>query len=147
MVSMFDRLTRFPHTPGRDRKEERLTEAFAATLRAAPELARTVVTDLFELKRPPEGEATVTPQRRTGLGLQRVDIEIRFGPRPTPILRVWLELKWGAAPDGEQLAEYDQALQAQPGPFQLALITPAPVLAPPPGTPARVRCATWQDVG
>jgi hypothetical protein len=42
-ASLFGRLDRFAPTELRDPGEERLTEAFAATLEAAPELAETLV--------------------------------------------------------------------------------------------------------
>lgn len=108
--SLFGELTNHGYNPARDPAEERLTEAFAATLRSGENAVRHLlralgVTDL------PAADVEVTTQRYTSAG-DRVDIEVRFGPVQRPALLVWLELKWDADPDDEQLRRYRAALDA-----------------------------------
>jgi len=118
-------LDRFAPTGLRNPREERFTEAFAATLEAAPELAETLVErwskryrdggNWDDLPAGKLGPLEVQTQRRADR-LDRVDIELLFGPRANPALRVWLELKRDAPLGPGQLERYGKALRRLPGP-------------------------------
>ena len=142
MRSLFDRLTRHSYNPRRNPQEERLTEAFAATLEAAPDAAAQLVKSLRLTSSKPDTDLQVTTQRPAGGG--RVDVELRFGTHARPELVVWLELKCDAPPDGDQLWSYARALTALPYRTELALITRRDAVFP---EAAPGRHGTWQEVG
>jgi hypothetical protein len=143
--SLFDRLTRFGFNPSRDLSELRLTEAFAATLEAAPDVTRGLVAHIFGID-PPPGEVAVSSQRRTAEG-DRVDVEIHFGPLVEPSLLAWLELKWKDTPRTEQLHRYDAALKALGGVYERRLALIAPDYAEVPSLPEGVAACSWDELG
>src|SRR5438874_148669 len=98
-ATVFRRLQQFARTPGRDAREDRLTEALAATFEASPEAARFVVGEWFALA--PAGELTVTTQR-WARATERLDLELVFGALNHPEARVWLEAKVDATPYRQQ---------------------------------------------
>src|SRR4051794_15514715 len=104
-LSLFGRLTRFAYNPRRDPREERLTEAFAEVLRSSRHAAVHLLRELELLDGDPGGGFDVVTQRFT-TGGDRVDIEVRFGPASRPRQVTWLELKWDAEPDPDQLRRY-----------------------------------------
>lgn len=143
--SLFSAVTRFIPGDRRDPFEERLTEALAGTLRAAPEAACEL--ELVRRLDPTTmtaGELTVTPQRWTRDG-DRVDVELCFGPVAQPKALVWLELKVDAPPDASQMRRYDDALRERARPagcaYALALVTKRDVPEPL-GMPADVKHCT-----
>lgn len=84
----------------------------------------------------------MTTQRRTLVG-DRVDIEVRYGPGVRPELVVWLELKWDAIPDAEQLARYALALEKlRYRRTALGLVAPRGAVVP---EDAPGRHGTWND--
>lgn len=127
--SLLGRITRYARTPGRDAREDRLTEVLAAMLER-PELPG--LTEAL-VRRWLMGEAAGTQASeilgRLGRGgvwrtwvktqrvitvpsgeTRRIDLEVtlRSDEAPDPIV-VWLEVKHGAAPEREQLVAYVEA--------------------------------------
>lgn len=155
MTSMFGRVTRFSATASRNPAEERLTEAFAATLEAAPALCEALTArwskpysdgNWSPLPPLPLGTPEVRTQRRAN-GRERVDIEMLFGPLARPVLRVWLELKQDADPDPDQLGRYLKALRELGGPHRLLLVAPSNAKFPEPGElPEETGIETWTGV-
>ena len=129
MPSLFSRLSRHAHNPLRDPGEERLTEAFATTLEAAPEATAELLRGLRLGTPPSDAPLAVTTQRRTAGG-DRVDIELRYGATAAPELIIWLELKKDAPPDPDQMQRYAAALNALRCSSALALLTKRGVVVP-----------------
>ena len=149
MPTLFGRLRRYAFTPGRDAREDRLTEALAATLEAAPAAARRLVTALFadhdsgdELKF--GGEARIATQRRTLAG-DRIDLQVSFGPEARPTFTAWIEAKVDAPATREQAERYVAAARQNRGPTRVCWLLPVgrPVQG---GTPDGVPVCTWQEL-
>src|SRR4051812_37708852 len=128
-TSLFTRITQFAERADRNPSEERLTEAFAAVLRASREAAVCIVEELLH-ENVGDESVSVSTQRYTAKR-DRVDVEIRFGPAARPTLLVWFELKWNADPDADQLRRYRDALDELRRPYRLALIAPRDKTLPP----------------
>src|SRR4051794_40956260 len=99
--TLFRRLRKYTPTVDRDAREDRLTEALAATFEAAPDAARALVTEWFDVR--PEGPLTVATQKRVRPG-ERLDLELVFGPPNRRNLTVWLEAKVDAGAFAGQVA-------------------------------------------
>jgi hypothetical protein len=141
--SLFGRLGRYTATPGRDPREDALTETLAATLEAVPDAARAVAEAWFGDA--PAGDLVVKTQRRTEAG-ERIDLELLFGPVSSPNLLVWLEAKVGARPFREQAERYLRSLANQhTARFEFAWLLPVGV-QPVDGTPEGAPVHTWQEL-
>jgi len=141
MTSLFTRLAKFGFNPARDPKEERLTEAFAAALRATPEAARELVkTHMAGGSSVPSGPLTVSTQRQTDDG-DRIDIELRFGSLAEPQALIWIELKWDSPPRAEQLNRYQAAIDRLGGDYRRAVCLIAR------NPPEWWHGVAWRDVG
>jgi hypothetical protein len=140
--TLFRRLRRYSPTPGRDAREDRLTEALAATFEAAPHAARHLVDEWFQIRA--EGTLTVATQKRVRPG-ERLDIELVFGPLNRRNLTVWLEAKVGAIPYRDQVARYLDALQSVSGEHRLSWLLPVDREVHG-GTPDGVLERSWLDV-
>lgn len=140
--NLFSRLRRFTPTSGRNPREDRLTEALAATFEGAPAAAAFLAEAWFGLRS--GGEVTVTTQRwvrRT----ERLDLEVVFGPVGKPDCRFWLEAKIGATPSREQARRYLDALSELAGEGRLSWLLPVGVVVRD-GSPDGVPEHTWQDL-
>jgi hypothetical protein len=140
--SLFRRLRRFRATVGRDAFEDRLTEALAATLEAAPAATRELVGRWFDAR--PEGPLLVATQRWAGAG-ERIDLELAFGPLQRPELRVWFEAKVDAAPQRDQAERYLAALERLGGPGRLSWLVPVGVGVAG-GSPPGAAEHNWQEL-
>jgi hypothetical protein len=140
--TLFRRMRRFSPTPGRDAREDRLTECLAATFEAAPEAARFLVAEWFDLS--PDGGLTVTTQRRVRPG-ERLDLELVFGSVNRPEVTVWLEAKVGAIPWRDQAARYLAVLETVPGDTRLSWLLPVGREVGG-GSPDGVSKKSWQDL-
>ncbi len=148
--TLFWRLRRYRRTPGRDAREDRLTEALAVTLESCNEGARALVRDVFGKEIDLSGDITVRTQQAAG-GARRVDIELAFGPEDRPRLRVWFENKVGPeattpSKQGEQymrhLAEPYKGRNVE---WCFAWILPVGMEIEG-DVPEKARRATWQEV-
>lgn len=133
-------MRRYAPTPGRDAREDRLTEALAATLEAAPEAGRWLVGRWF--RHEPVGQLHVETQRWVGPG-ERIDLELVFGSVNRPELRVWFEAKVDADAVAEQPTRYLHLLEQLPGRSHLSWLLPVGA-AVKGGSPDGVREHTWQ---
>jgi len=141
-TNLFRRLQRFAPTPGRNPREDRLTEALAATFEGAPSVAAYLATAWFGLS--PEGDLTVTTQRWVR-ATERLDLELVFGPVGRPECRIWLEAKVEATPARDQARRYLNALNELAGERRLAWLLPIDVEVKG-GSPPEVAERTWQDL-
>ena len=106
--SLFRRLQQYPRRPGRDPVEDRLTEGLAATLDAAPDAARFLISSRFPAL-PTTGRLTIRTQVRES-GANRIDLEVEFaGSGGTT--RVWFENKVASPVEPAQGLRYVQRLQ------------------------------------
>lgn len=146
--SLFRRLRRYSATPGRDPREDRLTEALCATLAAAPEAARDLVAAAFPDVDLPDAPLLVDTQERAG-GLRRADLQILFGEPRCPSLRVWFEAKVSSPAYREQgeiyIAELRRRQRADGAPWMFAWLLPVGADVDG-GTPERTAVLTWQRV-
>ena len=140
--TIFARLRRYAVTPGRDAREDRLTEALAATLQAAPDAARALVSAFFAVKL--AGIPSVTTQRRTDRG-DRVDLEIRVGSDTRPEFVAWIEAKVDAVPGRDQAERYLTAARALGCEARVCWLLPVGVQVQG-GTPEGVPVHTWQEL-
>lgn len=109
--SIFQSLQKYTRTPGRNPREDRLTEALAVTLNRAPDAARFLVRKLFtELEVPTKSRAEARTQVWTRRG--RVDLALVFGAENGDLL-VWFENKVDAPPEAEQGKRYIEELKAR----------------------------------
>lgn len=140
--TLFRRLRRYTPTPGRNAREDRLTEALAATLEAAPEAARALVADWYKVNA--EGRLTVATQKRVRPG-ERLDLELVFGSLNRRNLTVWLEAKVDATAYAHQVKRYVDALKSVHGDRRLSWLLPvdSPVRGQ---NPFDVGQQTWFDV-
>lgn len=143
MSSLFHRLQRYQRTPGRDAREDRLTEALAVTLEAAPEAARHLVNTHFGVL-PATTAQVATQVRRPGL---RADLEVCFGRPLDPELVIWLEAKVDSRAYRAQGERYMQALELCPSGrwrFTWLIRGEREVEG---GVPEHAECLTWQELG
>lgn len=103
-LSLFERLRRFGQTPGRDAREDRMTEGLASCLEAAPDAAVKLVERVFEDVTVPSGGLELWTQRPvTQFG--RADLVLHFG-RGSSALRVQFEVKVAAPAERAQGDKY-----------------------------------------
>lgn len=134
-----------------------LTEAFAATLEADPELAQ-LLTHRWLERRDGSGAAPLAlclddgfrarTQRWLPDAGKRIDLELRFGRRVRPQCLVWVEAKVDAEQSGEtQLIDYARALRAEAAEHKVLvyLTRPGRTLPEEAGRRAVVH-ADWQEV-
>lgn len=112
--SLFHRLRQYRYSPLREAREDRLTEALAATLEAAPDAATAMVADWFrnhdsETQVEVGEPVAVRTQRPAGLR-GRVDLELVFGKPSRPMFRLWVECKVDAPAERPQIERYLAAL-------------------------------------
>lgn len=143
MPSLFLRLQRYARTPGRNASEDRLTEALGTTLDAAPEAARFLVREFFDVE--PSAEPTTRAQiyvRHVG----RIDLELCFGNQGKPELLVWFENKVDAKADAEQGRRYIRELEKRGCDWTFSWLIPTgkQVVG---GLPAHATMHTWQELG
>ncbi len=147
--SLFLRLRRYQRTPGRDAREDRLTEALAATLEACDEAARALVKQAFVEEVDLGGEIGVESQQRLP-GAQRVDLALAFGRPARPHLRVWFENKVGSPAHRKQGESYmrhlDQISQRADVEGRFAWILPVVGGTVEPERPEGAAVITWQEV-
>jgi hypothetical protein len=139
---LFRRLRRYTATADRDSREDRLTEALAATFEAAPEAARALVDNWFGIR--PDGPLVVTTQKRVRPG-ERLDLEVVFGSLNRRNLTVWLEAKVGAGAYREQVTRYQEAQASVQGERRLCWLLPVERQVHG-GSPEGVLERTWVDV-
>jgi len=142
MTSVFQRLQRYQRTPGRDAREDRLTEALAVTLEAAPEAARHLVEDHFSVS--PAGSGQVATQvPRPGL---RADLELCFGRPTQPEVLIWFEAKVDSRAYREQGERYMQELERlAPGRWRFTWLMRGEGEVEG-GLPDGAKCLTWQGL-
>lgn len=142
MASLFFRLQRFARSPGRDPREDRLTEALAATLDAAPDAAAFLVHEFFgDTPRAPLEVNTQVYSPQAG----RVDLELRFGRAAHPELRVWFENKVDAEPYGDQGRRYVAELERRGGEWRFSWLLRVDQEVSG-SRPAGAHVHTWQDL-
>ena len=140
-LSLFSRLRRFAPTPGRNPREDRLTEALAATLEAAPGAACALVEAWMGA--PVIEIASVATQRWVGGG--RVDLEIVASTRHPPAVRMWLEMKVDSPALRAQAERYLEAISAHREQTQLVWVVPVGTKVSG-GSPSAAPIRTWQDL-
>ena len=141
-ATLFSRLARYRPSELRNAREDRLTEALAATLEACPSLARRLVADWFG--RSPSGALTVKTQMWAG-PTERIDLELLFGPVNRPEFRAWFESKVDAKPEWDQMRKYQKAARKLGGEPGLSWLLRTGVR--PEGEPVSgVGVKTWQDL-
>ena len=148
-MGVFTRLEQYSRRLGHDPSENCLTEAFAATLEAAPALALALAQQWSGVELPHDGNVSVTTQRRAA-GLDHVDLELRVGTAVSPDVVVWVEVKLGSGLSGEdQLHRYERALVERWGKerTRLVFLTPNSVIVPDQDRPHGLVTDTWQRVG
>lgn len=111
MSTLFERLQRYQRTAGRDAREDRLTEALAVTLEAAPGAARHVVRKHFDVCVPSDPRVA-TQVHRPGVG--RVDLELCFDHPAQRALIIWLEAKVDSRAFRAQGEKYMRELGRRP---------------------------------
>lgn len=134
--SLFWRLGRFTATPGRDPREDRLTEILAATLERTPSFAQHLMAAWAGLLGV-HGPVEVTTQRYVA-GAGRIDLELSSGRSV-----LWLECKVDAPLDCGQVERYRDALAREGRTGVVSWLVPAWRAEEP---PAEVRLNTWQDL-
>jgi hypothetical protein len=139
--SLFQRLRRYARTPSRDPQEDRLTEALAVTLDAAPEAARYLASVWFDVELSEE----LTVRTQLYEDGDRVDLELLFGAESHPERRIWIESKVGSTADSEQGERYIRRLLARGDPWSFGWLTADPgwALA---DLPEGARAHTWQEL-
>lgn len=146
MPGFFSTITRFLPHPGRDPREESLTEIFAAVLRRSPEAAYEVATTcgLADLA----GDETVSiDTQRPAAGLERVDVELLFDSPTAGRRCLWLELKWYAKPDASQVVRYADHLKQIGRPEdRVVLVAPWTSLKRHEQELDQIDCRSWTDV-
>jgi hypothetical protein len=147
--SLFRRLRQYGTTPGRYPREDQLTEALAATLDAAPNAAQTLVERVFDSEALPDvGACRVRSQPDPGEH-GCADLELAFGPKDQPVLRVWVENKVDSAAYRSQGERYMcrleelRVLHGGEWRFAWLLRVGHEVEGEAPG---RASVVTWQDV-
>lgn len=143
MTSFFRRVTKYPPSAQADPGENRLTEAFAATLADSAGLGADLVAEWLDGLDKPEGPLRVRTQRATVSG-GIVDLELRFGPTEVPDLLVWVEVKHSAPVEPGQLEKYAADIQ-----HDAATERRLVVLAPRESLPMTGRSAVpieWQQI-
>jgi hypothetical protein len=139
--TLFSRLGRYRPTALRIAREDRLTEALAATLEACPSVAMRLVSEWFG--RAPSGALAVATQTWVG-PTDRIDLELVFGPVKRPEFRVWFEAKVDAKPTSDQILRYRETLGELAGESRLLWLLPTGVR---PGAPLDgVEEKTWQQL-
>lgn len=108
---MFSRLRRYARTPLRNAREDRLTEALAVTLNAAPDAAAFLVQKIFR-ELPNLDPFAANTQRTVQSG--RIDLELCFGAPHNPELLVWFENKVDSPAYTAQGESYMQELNERP---------------------------------
>lgn len=147
MPSFFSAVTRFLPTPGRDPREESLTEIFAEVLRRVPRAAHGLARECG-LSGLAGDEGVVVTTQRPAAGLERVDVEVRFGELTPSARRLWLELKWSADPSAEQHGRYESELRTYRNPEdRVVIIAPWALHAERLERLDRASWLTWTDVG
>jgi hypothetical protein len=139
--TVFGRLTRFTQTPGRDPREDQMTEGLAACLEAAPDAGRALVHELFGIS--PRGEVSVETQQVTrGYGTTDLEIELGHGPSSVHVL---FEVKVDSPASAEQGIRYMNLLRARGGESHFAwLLRVGRDVAGTLPDPAQI--CTWQQV-
>jgi hypothetical protein len=113
---------------GGDSRENFLTEAFAYVLAMDPSVAMKIieafVEDRFEVKRLVSISTQVSLRDETSWGLPDMKIEVL--DRDNQRMQLWIENKWGAFADPDQLTRYLGYLERQEPavPKHLVLLTP-----------------------
>ena len=139
--SLFERLRRYARTPGRDPQEDRLTEALAATLDAAPQAARFLASVWFGV----ELSAELTIRTQLVKGGDRIDLELLFGPNARPERRIWIEAKVRSRAEREQGERYVGRLRDRGDPWSFSWLTADPNWARA-ELPEGARAHTWQQL-
>ena len=146
MATIFGRLRRYAFTPGRDAREDRLTEALAATLEAAPDAARALTKAFFvdeQVEWERLGAPRIATQRRTDAG-DRIDLQISFGQEARPDFTAWIEAKVDARPERAQAERYLDAASRAGGTRVCWLLPVGTTVRG--GSPDAVPVRTWQEL-
>src|SRR4051794_9327849 len=115
MPSLFGRMARYPPRLQFNPKENQHTEALAAVLEADPELARKLAGEWLDIKPHHVGGPARMRTQVPARGLERVDLELRFGPVGYPDRIVWVEVKVDSdLSSDDQLKRYWKALLRLP---------------------------------
>ena len=126
--NLFGGLLSYRPRAGRDSRENFLTEAFAYVLAMDPKVAIKIieafVEDRFEVKRLVSISTQVSLRDEKSWGLPDMKIEVL--DRDNQRMQVWIENKWGAFADPDQLTRYlDYLDREEPAvPKHLVLLTP-----------------------
>lgn len=141
--TVFHRLRRYPRSLSRDAREDRLTEALAVTLNAAPDAAVFLVRTLFPTFPLPSKQPEVNTQVQVGNG-NRIDLELAFGGE-RPELLVWFESKVDSPAYRSQGEDYMRRLAERGVPWLFAWLT-KPDAAIAGGVPNEARHVSWQGL-
>lgn len=152
VASIFQRLERYsPREDGRDPGEDRLTEAFAFTLEAAPDLARSLGRRWLDVSDDVTLEEPVVNTQRRGAGRDRIDLEIVFAGTTGRRARVWVEVKRSSKLSGpDQLEKYGRALNDGSNAFtyqRLVFLPPADFDTSTIDVPESAYRDDWQQTG
>ena len=107
--SFLSRVTRYPRSPDRDPRENRLTECLAAVLSEVEGLASRLLS-AWAIPMPSNAQVVVRTQPMTQSGYF-IDLEIRCGPESNPLLLAWVEIKHGSGLGETQLERYTKDLR------------------------------------
>ena len=115
MPSLFGRMSRYPPRLRFNATENQHTEALAAVLEADRGVARALAAGWLELQPTEMPDDIRVRTQAPATGLDRVDLELRFGPIGRPDRIIWVEIKVDAPLSGDdQLKQYWKALFKEP---------------------------------
>lgn len=141
--TVFDRLRQYARSLSRDAREDRLTEALAVTLNAAPDAAAYLVRRLFQ----PEALPSVLPKANTQVQVgerKRVDLELTFGSARRELM-VWFESKVDSPAYRSQGEEYMRRLEEIGAPWEFAWLTRAEASVAG-DVPEQAKHTNWQEL-